>query len=195
MVVEQDEISGAEAAYDDLTDVELCRDLAGNFARESAGKTGDAIREVRDRYDTIVIELLAVRYTQTDGKRYSLSTVLRGKYESDTALKEFLPQLAKWIGKYVSDCIREHSFEFTPLYRQIVPAHTWTLCGHSVSSSLLTTLAEEYVRDSAGLMQFLTEVFQRWRDIDQPHSTFRQRLLTHQLAGTSKEIEIGRAHV
>jgi hypothetical protein len=38
-----DEISGAEAAYDDLTDVELCRDLAGKYACESARKTGHAM--------------------------------------------------------------------------------------------------------------------------------------------------------
>ncbi len=105
-----------EAAYDELSDEELCRDLAGKFARESAEKIGDAIGDVRDGYDTIVIELVAERSTRSDGKRYSLSTVLRGKYESDAALKEFLRKFAKWIGEYVSDCIREHSFGFTPLY-------------------------------------------------------------------------------
>jgi len=54
-----------EAAYGELCEEEACRDLAGEFARESAMKTGDAIGEVHDRYDTIVIELLAARYTHT----------------------------------------------------------------------------------------------------------------------------------
>lgn len=53
--------AGREAAYADLTDFELCRDLAGTFAGESAKKSGDLIGDVRDRYDTIVIELLAER--------------------------------------------------------------------------------------------------------------------------------------
>ena len=186
-----------KAAYDDRCEEEECRDLAGEFARESAKKTGDPIA-VRDRYETIVIELLAARYTRTEGNPYSLYTALRGKYESDSDLKEFLPKFAKWIGEYVSDCIHEHTFAFTPLYRQIVPAHTWTLYRHSVSRELLTALALAYVRDRAGLMQFLSAVFERWRKINQPDSLFRQRLLTHQLVGTPKEIanaleEIGAA--
>jgi hypothetical protein len=60
-------------------------------------KAGDRIGDVRDRYDTIVMELLAARYEQTDGKRYSLGIVLRGKCETDKALKEFLQHLGKWI--------------------------------------------------------------------------------------------------
>jgi hypothetical protein len=175
-------ISEREANLDDLKDVEFCQDLVSKFIRKSATKTGDAIADVRDRYDTIVIELLAVRYTQTDGKGYSLATVLRDKYESDTALKEFLPKFAKWIREYVSDCIHEHTFAFTPLYRQIVPAHTWTLCRHRVSRDLLTALAEEYVRDREGLLRFLCAVFKRWRKIDQPHSAWRVKLVTEQHA-------------
>jgi hypothetical protein len=177
------EVDGREAAFNDLVDKELCRDLASSFAGESARKKGDAIGDVRDSYGRIVIELLAARYTQTDGKRYSLSTVLRGKYESDSALKEFLPKFAKWIGEYVSDCIREHTFGFTPLYRQIVPSHTWTLCRHSVSRQLLTALAEEYVRDRVGLMRFLSSCFERWREINKPDSLWRVRLVTQQTAG------------
>ena len=179
---------GREAAYDELCEEEECRNLIGKFTRESAERTGDAIGDILDRYETIVLELLAVRYAGADGKRYSLGTALRGKYESDSALKEFLPKFAKWIGEYVSDCIREHSFGFAPLYHQIVPTHTWTLCGHGVSRELLTGLAEEYVRDRVGLMQFLSAVFARWREINQPHGLFRQRLLTHQHGGTPKEI-------
>ena len=90
-----DSIGGREAAYEDLTNVELCEDLAGKFALKSARKTGDTIGGVLDNYGKIVIELLAVRYTQTDGRRYSLGAVLRGRYESDSALKEFLPKLAR----------------------------------------------------------------------------------------------------
>jgi hypothetical protein len=171
-----------EAAYEELCEEEECRDLVGEFARESAMKTRDAIGEVHDRYDTIVIELLAARYMQTDGKSYSLGTVLRGKYESDSALNEFLPKFAKWIGDYVSGCIREHSFGFTPLYQQIVPTHTWTLCGHSVNRELLTALAEEYVRDRVGLMRFLAAAFKRWRKINQPYSQSRVKLVTQQHA-------------
>jgi hypothetical protein len=179
---ETNEVDGREAAYEDLSDEELCQDFIGKKARESARKTGEAIGDVRDRYDAIVMELLAARYTQTDGKRYSLSTVLRGKYESDAALKRFLPKFGKWIGEYVSDCIREHCFGFTPLYRQIVPTHTWSLCGHSVNRELLTALAEEHVRDREGLMQFLLAVFRRWRKIDEPRSLWRVQLVVQQFA-------------
>jgi hypothetical protein len=112
-----DEISGADAAFEDLVDFELCQDLAGKFASESAGKTGDAIGDVRDRYETITTELRCVRATQ-----------------------------------------------------------------------LRTALAEECERDSKGLLRFLHAVFKRWRKIDQPDSLFRHQLLTHQLAGTPKEI-------
>jgi hypothetical protein len=120
---------GREAAVEDLGNEEFCCDLAGKFALKSANGTGDAIGEVRDRCDRVVMELLAARYTNSDGKRYLLGAALRGKYESDSALNEFLPKFARWIGDYISDCIREHSFGFTPFYRQIVPTHSWTLCG------------------------------------------------------------------
>jgi hypothetical protein len=179
---------GQEAAFDERCEEEECRQLSGKLARESANKTGDRIGEILDRYETIVLELLAARYTGADGKRYSLATVLGVKYESDSALKEFLPKFAKWIGEYVSECIRKHIFGFTPLYRQIVPTHTWILCGHSVSRELLTALAEEYVRDREGLTRFLEAVLTHWRKIFEPHSLWLQRLLTHQLAGTPKEI-------
>jgi hypothetical protein len=171
-----------EAAYEELCDEELCRQLTGQFARESARKTGDAIGDIRDRYDAIVMEFTAARYAQTDGKRYSLGTVLRDKYKTDTALKEFLPKFGKWIGEYVSDCIRQHILGFTPLYRQIVPTHTWTLSRHCVSRDLLTALAEEYVRDREGLLRFICAVFKRWRKIDQPHSAWRVKLVTEQHA-------------
>jgi hypothetical protein len=68
-----------EAAYEDRCEEEERRDLAGECARDSAKRTGDSIADVRAHYDTIVIELLAARYTRTDGKPYSLCTALRGK--------------------------------------------------------------------------------------------------------------------
>jgi hypothetical protein len=185
---EQDEVDGREAAYGELVDDELCLKLIGKLAPESAVETGDAIGEVRDRYDRVVMELLAARYTNSDGKRYSLGSVLLSKYETDAALSEFVPNFGKWIGKYVSDCIREHSFGFTPLYRQIVPAHTWTLCDHTVDGELLTALAEEYVRDRAGLMRFLFSVFKQWRKVYDPQSLWRVRLLTQQHLGGPKVV-------
>ena len=156
--------------------------LQNGLHARSANRTSDTIADVRDRYETIVIELLAARYAQTDGKRYSLCSVLRCKYESDTALKEFLPKFSNWIGDYVSDCIREHIFAFTPLYRQIVPAHTWTLSGHSVTRELVTALAEEFVRDRVGLMEFLCAVFSRWRKIHRACSPWLVKLLIAQHA-------------
>jgi hypothetical protein len=157
-------------------DEELCRDLAGKCARKSAKKTSDAIADVRDRYEMIAQEFRVVR-----GEPHALATLLRGKYETDAALNEFLPKLAKWISEYVSDCVNEHTFAFTPDYRQILPAHTWTLSGHSVSRELLTALAEEYVRDRAGLMRFLEAVFKRWRKIFKLGSSWQIRLVKTQL--------------
>src|SRR5262249_14279055 len=171
-----------EAAYQERCEEEQCRELIGKFAQESAKKTGDGIGEIVDCYETIVMEFLAARYLHADGKRYSLATVLRGKYESDTALKEFLPEFANWIRDYVSDCIHEHRFAFTPRYSQIVPTHTWSLCRHSVRRELLTALAEEYVRDREGLLRFVCAVFKRWRKIHQPHSAWRLKLVTEQHA-------------
>jgi len=185
---EQDEVNGREAAYAERCDEELCRKLIGKFARESAKRTSGDTGEIRDRYETIVLEFLAVRYTQPDRKGYSLSTALRSKYETDEALQKFLPEFDNWIGEYVSDCIREHNFEFTPLYQQTVPAHIWTLCDHCVSKVLLTALALEYVADREGLMQFLSEVFKHWRILFAQYSPWRVRLLAQQITGTSNEV-------
>jgi hypothetical protein len=173
---------GREAAHDDLMGQEHCWDLAGKFARESGTKTGNANEAIRDRYETITGEFRAARYSEANEKLYSLSTALRSKYESDAALKEFLPNFAKWIGDYVSDCFHEHTFRFTPLYRQIVPRHTWKLCGHKVTRELLTALAEEYVRDRKGLLQFLSAIFKRWQKDDQPDSLLRMKVVIEQCA-------------
>ena len=161
------EPDGREAAYDDLVDHELCCDLAEKFASES-GRTTEAkeIGSIRDNYEAIALRFIGVR---------SLSVVLRN--EPDQAPEDFLRKLGNWIGDYVSYCIQGKEDRCN-----------WTLGGHTVSKELLTALALEYDRDRAGLMQFLSAVFARWREIDQPDSLFRQRLLTHQLAGTPKEI-------
>jgi hypothetical protein len=88
---------GREAAFEDVGDEEHCRDLAGERARESARRTGEAISSVRDRYETIVEELLAARYVQRDGGRYSLARVLLCECGTDDALEEFLQHLGRWI--------------------------------------------------------------------------------------------------
>ena len=168
---------GREAAHDDLVSHELCCDLAGELARDSAQRTGDQIGDIRYRYEAIANELRAVRYAQVGGKRYSLSTVLYGTYESDAVLKEFLRYV---VGEYVSDCMREHTFDFSPLYRQT--RRTWILCRHEVRRELLPALTEEYTRDREGLLRFLSAVFKRWRKIDQPHSAFRMKVVTEQCA-------------
>jgi hypothetical protein len=185
---EQDEVDGREAAVEDVGDVEHCRDLAGEFARESAWRTGDAISNVRDRYELIVEELLAVRYVQRDGRRYSLSEVLLNECGTDEALKEFLQHLGKWIKAFA---LRYYIYG--------LPHNTWvmprsdvraikTLRGRSVSESMMKALAVEHEREPEALMRFLSAVFKRWRKIEEPDSVFRQRLLVHQLSGTSKEI-------
>ena len=124
-------ISAREAERERLEDYEFCRDLVSEFARESARRTGEAIGDIRDRYERIVAEFLAARYVAPDGKHYSLRTVLRDRYESDSALKEFLPKFLGWMGDCVSACIREHRFEFSPLYQQTVPRRldlVWSQC-------------------------------------------------------------------
>ena len=99
---------GNQAAYERLVSEELCDKLAGGFARKSAEKTktDNDIGSIRFRYSTIVIELVCMRETQSGGERYSLSNVLRRDYETDEALKQFLPKLGKRIADYVSHCIR-----------------------------------------------------------------------------------------
>lgn len=182
--------AGREAAYADLTDFELCRDLAGTFAGESAKKSGDLIGDVRDRYDTIVIELLAERYTQTDGKRYSLRTVLLRECETDKALKEFLVSLGKWIQRHAWDYLRrcmrgESQYTWNPDDGDDVRAMA-ALRGHYASESLMIALLAEYERDREGLMQFLSAVFKQWRKILEPRNPWRVRLVTQQCESEGK---------
>jgi hypothetical protein len=67
-----------------------------------------------------------------------------------------------------------------------------------VNRELLTALALEYVRDREGLMRFLSAVAKRWREIDQPHSVWRRKLVIaqhtdgvpdHQIAQRLKKID------
>jgi hypothetical protein len=89
-----------EAAVEAVGDEEHCRDLAGEHARESAWRSGDLISSVRDRYEKVVEELLAVRYVQRDGRRYSLSSVLLRECGSDEATEELLQHLGIWIQRF-----------------------------------------------------------------------------------------------
>jgi hypothetical protein len=62
---EQNEVDGREAAFEDLQNYELCLDLVGRHARESTKKTGDAIGDVRDRYETIALGFRCARGAQS----------------------------------------------------------------------------------------------------------------------------------
>jgi hypothetical protein len=163
---------GNQAAYERLVSEELCYKLAGGFARKSAErtKTDDDIGSIRFSYSIIVKELVSMRETQPGGQRYSLSNVLQRDYETDEALKQFLPKLSKWIADYVSYCIRGEQ------------GPTRTLCGHRASAELMKALAQEYVRDRDGLMRFLSAMFRQWRKILEPRSLWRVRLVTQQIA-------------
>jgi len=158
--------AGREAAYEELVEKELCIDLAGKCARESANRTGDAIANVRDNYEAIVLGFNGAR---------SLSVVLRN--ETDQAPGDFLRKLGNWIGDYVSYCIQGKEDRCN-----------WTLSGHTVSKELLTALAEEYVRDRVALMQFLSAVFERWQKIEQPNSIWRLQLIAQQHLGKPKVV-------
>jgi hypothetical protein len=162
-----------EAAYQEPCEEEECRDLAGKFARKSAKKTGDAIGGVRDRYEAIALEFICLRV----GKTQSLLHYLRGDYETDAALREFLVKFGKWVGRYVFSCID----------REQRKQH-WALHGYPLGTDLMNALAQEYVRDRNGLMRFLTACFERWRELSSPHHHWRERVLTHQLAGKPSEI-------
>jgi len=167
---QRSEPSDPQAAYEQLVSDELCISLAGKFASESAEATGDDMGTIRVRYDRIVTELRCLRETQSGGERCSVSDVLRVHYETDDALKQFLPMLRKWIDAYVSECIHAGHSE------------GWKLYGHAASRDLMNALALEYVRDRDGLMRFLSAVFKYWRNLFAPYSPWRARLVTQQVA-------------
>jgi len=178
---ERDGLSGREAAFERLVDVELCGDLAGRFARESARRTGDPISNVRDRYELIVEELRAVRYVQSDGRRYSLSRVLLSECGTDKALKDFLHHLGKWIKAFA---LRYYVYRLrhnTWVMRGSEVRAIKTLRGCSVSESMMKALGVEYEREPKALNQFLSAVFKRWRKIDKPDSLWRRQLVTQQI--------------
>jgi hypothetical protein len=174
---------GRQAAYDDRCEEEECRELIGKFAPASAKRTGDGIGEVVDCYETIVMEFLVARYA---GK--SLSGLLCRDYETDKALTKFLSELGQWLKRYAVRCIRGEPPYRCPVNGSDDVQAIETLRGHAVNERLMTALGVQYVKDAGGLMKFLKAVFKHWRKINRPDSLFRQRLLTHQLRGTPKEI-------
>jgi hypothetical protein len=178
---------GREAAYDELCDEEECRQLTGQYARESAKRTDRNIGDIWDRYETIVMELLAARYTTADSNRYSLGTVLRSDCETDGKLKEFLKELGLWIELYVVRCIcREPIFHWKLDGNEDVRVET--LRRHAVSEGLMTALCLEYVMDRRGLKQFLWAVFKHWRKIFEPRSLWVVRLITQQHLGKPRVV-------
>jgi hypothetical protein len=88
----------AEAAYEQLDDEELCRDLSSKFALQSAGRTDDPIGDVRERYDAIVLGFVAMRQ-QVDGERQSLIRFLLGENQTTEAIKAFFETPGKWLGE------------------------------------------------------------------------------------------------
>jgi hypothetical protein len=112
---------GREAVVEEAGEFEHCRDLAGSHARESAARKGDATGNVRDRYELIVAELLAARYVQRDGGRYSLSRVLLCECGTDKALEEFLQHLGRWIKRFA---LRYYIYG--------LPHNTWVMPGSDV---------------------------------------------------------------
>jgi hypothetical protein len=185
---------GREAAVEQLGDYEHCLDLAGRHARESAKKTGEGIADIRDRYERIVAEFLAARYTNSEGKRYPLGTALRSYYETEEKLKEFLGELGAWIELYA---VRRIQGE--PLYHWKLGGNedvraVETLCGHAVSEGLMTALSVAYVKDRKGLMRFLEAVFTRWRKIGGSHSLWRVKQVTEQHANDVPHHQIAQRH-
>lgn len=178
----ENDVNRREAAYDELCDEELCRQLTGRLARESASRRAGDIGKILDRYEMIVTEFLAVRYTRPDGKRYSLESVLRENYESDGKLKQFLKELGEWIAYYVSRCICSGRPFNSKLNEADEVRAVASLRGCDVREQMMTALALEYVEDREGLMKFLKAVFIHWRKIFKPQSVWRVKLLTQQLA-------------
>ena len=144
-----------DAAYQESCDEEECRDLAAKFAHESAKKTGDAIGDVRDRYETIVIEFVRAR---------SGGALIH----DDVADPMTLEKLGQWLYAATK---APAGYEVWPELRRM-PERT----------ALLRVLAQEYARDRKTLMKFLRVVFERHCKIGEEHSTFRAKLCTQQLA-------------
>jgi hypothetical protein len=164
-------IRGPRAASQKLLREELCVDLSGTFAGQSAKQIGDDIDMVRVHYEQIALKFVGLPSIGRDEERRSLCEVLRKDYETDDALEEFLSELDQWIRKYVFACIDKEK-----------KGHRWKLRGYVASPDLMTALAKEYVRDRKNLMLFLLAAFKRWREIYAPRSPWRQRFVTQQVA-------------
>jgi hypothetical protein len=73
---------GREAAYNESVDEELCRDLTGKFARESAARrTGDTIGAIRDRYEAIALGFRCARAAQSSEAPLTLGNALNALAE------------------------------------------------------------------------------------------------------------------
>ena len=96
---ERDGLSGREAAFEDLVNEELCCDLAGQYARESARKTADAIADVRDRYEAIALGFRCARGAQFSEVPLALGNALNAlakEFERDRkGLLRFLDAVFK----------------------------------------------------------------------------------------------------
>jgi hypothetical protein len=126
---------------------------------------------VRVHYEQIALGFVGLPSTGRDEERRSLCELLRKDYETDDALEKFLSRLGRWIREYVFACIDEETQN-----------HRLKLHGYVASQDLMTALAKEYVRDCKTLTLFLSAAFKQWREILPPHSLFRQRLVTQQVA-------------
>jgi len=144
-----------EAAYDRLVDDELCVDLAGKYARESAKRAGGQVGNIRDRYEAIVIEFACAR---------SGGALIH----DDTVDPLTLEKLEQWL----------YAATKAPAGYEVWPELRRT----QERRALLRMLAQEYVRDRNTLMKFLRAVFERHRKVGEEHSTWRAKLCTQQLA-------------
>jgi hypothetical protein len=144
-----------EAAYEESCYEELCPDLAGKFARESARETGDTIGDIRDRYEAIVIELVCAR---------SGGALIH----DDAADPLTLEKLGQWLYAATK---APAGYEVWPELRRMPERR-----------ALLRILAQEYARDRETLMKFLRAVFERHCKIDEAHGTWAAKLCTQQLA-------------
>jgi hypothetical protein len=75
------ESDGREAELERLGDFELCWDLAGKFARESANRTCDVIADIRDRYEAITLGFRCARVAQSSEAPLALRGALNALAE------------------------------------------------------------------------------------------------------------------
>lgn len=138
--------------YDNQTAHELCFDLSWEFAQASVALTGgDDIGSASGRYKLIVQKLRP------------LGDSLRPHFETNEGLEMFLSELDACIRRYVVACI--HGTPPNP----------------ALNPELLSMLAMEHSRDRKILLRFLSAVFTRWREIDEPGSVWRGRVQALQL--------------